>query len=198
MEKVKNSTKSTSAAKKSAVKTTKKTPKKSAAKKVSVKKLAKETSSANKASPKTAKKTPAKKVATKKAVVKKAASKKTSPKVPLDKTLELLGKCYKVMDDKKAMDLRALDMRGASSITNYVLLATATSEPHMKALANELEKTLKDMGIVAKREFGTGSGWFVVDAFDFMAHIFLTEQRDNYRMESLWKDAIEVPQELLI
>lgn len=196
MEKAKKSTKSTSVAKKSAAKTTKKIPaKKTAAKKPE--KVLKKTAvkeKISKPSKSAAIKPAAKKIVAKKSAAKKAPAKKRAPK---DESLALLAKCFKAMDDKKAMDLRALDMRGASSITNYVLLATATSEPHMRALANELEKTLKDLGIAARREFGAGSGWFVVDAFDFMAHIFLAEQRDNYRMEALWKDAEEIPESLL-
>ena len=67
------------------------------------------------------------------------------------------------------------------------------SDPHMRALAGELDKTLKDLGIKeVRREYNDGSGWIVVDAFDFMAHIFLPEQRGLYGMESLWKDATVV------
>ncbi len=121
-------------------------------------------------------------------------AKKTSRKKPeADPVLGEIRACVKALDEKKAGDLRVLDMRGKSPITNYVILATATSEPHMRALAGELERVLKDLNVSpVRREFGGGSGWFVVDAFDFMAHIFLAEQRGAYRIESLWKDAPEV------
>ena len=94
------------------------------------------------------------------------------------------------MDDKKAEDLKVLDVRGRSPITNYFIIATATSEPHLHALANELDKTLKELGVKAiGREYSQGSGWVVVDGFDFMAHIFLPQQRGMYGIEALWKDA---------
>ncbi len=110
-----------------------------------------------------------------------------------EETLTILKKCYEALDSKKAENLKVLDVRGKSPITNFFILATATSEPHMKALSGELDKTLKDLKVKSVgRDFTAGSGWVVVDAFDFMAHIFTTEQRGVYRLESLWKDAVEV------
>ncbi len=153
------------------------------------------------------KKTPAKKTATKKTTTKKVATKKTVKKtatkkavrksvkkvvatLPDDPTIEVVKKCWKVLDDKKAEDLKVLDVRGRSPITNYFIVATATSEPHLHALSNELDKTLKELGIKSVgREYNAGSGWVVVDGFDFMAHIFLPEQRGMYGIEALWKDA---------
>lgn len=157
--------------------------KKTAAKKTAVKKVA-------------AKKAAAKKPAAKKAAVKKPAVKKAAPRAPKkakepeDETLRIVKKCWQVLDDKKAEDLKVLDVRGRSPITNYFIIATATSEPHLHALANELDKTLKELGVKSiGREYNPGSGWVVVDGFDFMAHIFLPQQRGMYGIEALWKDA---------
>ena len=139
------------------------------------------------------KKTATKKTAVKKATTKKTATKKVIKKEPLDPTLEVVKVCVKALDDKKADCLKVLDVRGKSPITNYFIIATATSEPHLRALAGELEKTVKELGIKAVgRDYNTSSGWVVVDAFDFMAHIFLPEQRNMYGIESLWKDAQEL------
>ena len=126
---------------------------------------------------------------------KKAEKKNESGFCPAkkDPTFADIKKCWKALDEKKAENLKVLDVRGKSPITNYFIIATATSEPHMKALAAELEKTLKQTGVQAiGRDYKTESGWAVVDAFDFMAHIFLPEQRGLYGIESLWKDAEEV------
>ena len=177
--------------KKTAVKKTtvkKTTTKKVATKKTTVKKVA---------TKKVAKKIATKKVV-KKATTKKVAKKTTTRKIvkkvaqslPDDPTIEVVKKCWKVLDDKKAEDLKVLDVRGRSPITNYFIVATATSEPHLHALSNELDKTLKELGIKSVgREYNPGSGWVVVDGFDFMAHIFLPEQRGMYGIEALWKDA---------
>ena len=182
------------AAKKTATKTA--AVKKMAVKKTAVKKTAaKKTAAVKKAA---AKKTPAKKAAVKKTAVKKTA--KTAAKAPKkgavvvqDPTFEIVRKCWQALDDKKAENLKVLDVRGKSPITNYFIIATATSEPHLRALANELDKTLKDLGVKSiGRESNPGSGWVVVDAFDFMAHLFLPEQRGMYGIEALWKDAEEL------
>lgn len=186
------------AAKKTATKTA--AVKKTAVKKTAVKKTAaKKTAAVKKAA---AKKTPAKKAAVKKTAVKKTAKKtaKTAAKAPKkgavvvqDPTFEIVRKCWQALDDKKAENLKVLDVRGKSPITNYFIIATATSEPHLRALANELDKTLKDLGVKSiGRESNPGSGWVVVDAFDFMAHLFLPEQRGMYGIEALWKDAEEL------
>lgn len=193
MEKAKKTTTKKTAVKKTA--TAKKSPaKKTAAKKTATKKTATKKTVEKKAP---AKKTAAKKTAVKKTAAKKTATKKTTAKKAaakkLDPTLEVVEKCRTALDDKKADDIKVLDVRGKSPITNYFIIATANSEPHLRALAGELERTLKDLGVKSVgRDYNTSSGWVVVDAFDFMAHIFLPEQRGLYGIESLWKDAEEI------
>jgi len=108
-------------------------------------------------------------------------------------TLELVKRCCEALDDKKAMDVRVLDVAGKSSVTDYFVVASGNSEPHLKALARALEAALKENGVsVLGIDASPESGWVVVDAFDFMVHIFLEPQRDHYQLEALWKDAAEV------
>jgi ribosome-associated protein len=98
------------------------------------------------------------------------------------------------LDDKKAEDLRVLDVRAQSSITDYLVLATGTSEPHLRALRIDLEKVIDGAGEpIIGMESSPGSGWTVFDAFDVMVHLFTAENRAKYRLELLWKDAIEIP-----
>jgi len=102
----------------------------------------------------------------------------------------LMALCCEALDDKKALDLKVLDVRSISSVTDYLVLATGNSQPHLKALRGAVEKTLKDAkAYIVGAETGENSGWQVVDAFDFMVHLFTPEMRNNYRLESLWKDA---------
>ena len=98
--------------------------------------------------------------------------------------------CCLALEDRKADDIIVLDLRGLSSITDYFVIASGKSEPHLKALRAKLEEAIKEMeveliGIDAEPR----SGWMVVDAFDFMVHLFLPAVREQYRLESLWKDA---------
>lgn len=94
------------------------------------------------------------------------------------------------MDDTKAEDIAILDVSKISTITNYLILATANSQPHLRALKRDLDKTLKDLNVrILGVDEGDHSGWSVVDAFDVMIHLFTPEMRENYDLETLWKDA---------
>jgi len=109
------------------------------------------------------------------------------------KSLELVKACRAALAEKKAEDLRVLDVSALSSITDYLILATGTSEPHLRALRVELTKTLAETHTrLVGAEVSQESGWTVIDAFDVMIHLFTPEQRDRYSLESLWKDAEEV------
>jgi ribosome-associated protein len=108
--------------------------------------------------------------------------------------IKLAQLCCRALDEKKAEDLRVLDVSAQSSITDCLVLATATSEPHMRALRIELEKALDGAGVqILGIESAQESGWTVVDAFDVMVHLFTRETRARFALENLWKDASEVP-----
>lgn len=110
---------------------------------------------------------------------------------PTDSTFELLKKLVRALDDKKVGDLRVLKVSAKSTITDYLVLATGNSEPHLRALRIEVERVLDEAKQpIAGMEAGTyGSGWTVVDAYQIMTHLFTPEQRQNYALEKLWKDA---------
>lgn len=113
--------------------------------------------------------------------------------------IELVKTCCRVLDDKKAGDVAVLDVSTQSSITDYLVLATATSEPHLRALRVELEKALDAAKVrLVGMETEQASGWFVIDAFDVMVHLFLAETRERYGLERLWRDATEVNVEKLL
>ena len=98
--------------------------------------------------------------------------------------------------DKKAEDLQLLYFGDDSPLTDCFLIATGTSDPHLKALRNNLEAVLKENKIetLSKDRFQPG-GWLVLDAIDFVIHLFSKEQRDNYALEHLWKDAEQLTPE---
>ena len=98
--------------------------------------------------------------------------------------------------DKKAMDLKLLYFGDTSPLTDCFIIATGTSDPHLKALRDNLEKTLKDHKIeLFSRDRFQPSGWLVLDAIDFVVHLFSKEQRENYALEDLWKDALNLEAE---
>lgn len=111
----------------------------------------------------------------------------------------LLSLIVRVLDAKKTEDLVVVDVRQQSSITDYLVLGTGTSEPHLRALRVELEKTLDHnrvpiIGMDAARD----SGWVVIDAFDVMVHLFTPENRRRYRLDLLWKDGKALPVKQLL
>jgi ribosome-associated protein len=121
----------------------------------------------------------------------KAASKTVAKAKPSVRLLKLI---VAALEGKKAEDLRVLDVSKQSSITDYLVLATGSSEPHLRALRIELERVLdEEKARILGVDTSKGSGWTVVDAFEVMIHVFTPENRGKYRMESLWRDATEVP-----
>lgn len=108
-------------------------------------------------------------------------------------SLNLVKLCCRALEEKKAGDLRVLDVSEQSSITDYLILATGTSDPHLRALRVELEKEIDaSSNRIVGMETSQESGWIVIDIFDVMVHIFTAENRAKYGLENLWKDAVEV------
>ena len=108
------------------------------------------------------------------------------------KKLALL--CRNLADNKKAEDLLVLDVRSISSITDYFVIASGSSEPHLRAIAEEIMETLKEEEGVSPRAMdGTlQTGWLVLDFFDVIVHVMRREVRERYDLESLWGDAPRV------
>lgn len=116
-------------------------------------------------------------------------SKKSKSSLP-----PLLKEICQILDEKKAGDIKVLSVSAQSSITDYLVLGTGTSEPHLRALRVELEKVIDRSGVrIIGMDTEQGSGWLVVDAFDIMVHIFTAENRKKYALENLWKDAENLP-----
>ncbi len=114
--------------------------------------------------------------------------------VPDLPTISLLRTLVSALEDKKADQLKVLHVSGVSNITDYLVLATGNSEPHLRALRIESEKVLDaaKVKIAGMEQGGFNSGWTVVDAYQVMVHLFTPEQRHNYALDKLWKDADEV------
>jgi len=109
--------------------------------------------------------------------------------------LELARRCVEYAQDKKALDPIILDLEKISTITDYLVICSAQSEPQIKAIANGVEKSLKDdfgRHPLAVDGFPT-SQWIVIDYGDVMLHIFHEQKRPHYALEDLWSDAPQVP-----
>ena len=92
------------------------------------------------------------------------------------------------IDSKKGEDIRVVDVRKISPITDYIVIASATSAPHLKGLQSEIAKVLREKAKEDfKREAGDpASAWLVMDYFNVIIHLFLPEARQYYDIEELW------------
>ena len=99
--------------------------------------------------------------------------------------------------DKKAENVVILDMRAISSFTDFFVIVSGTSDPQLKAIASSIrEKVREAIDIRPFAEDGLpGSQWVIIDYGSVIVHIFHTEKRDVYGLETLWSDArkIEIP-----
>lgn len=113
-----------------------------------------------------------------------------------NQTLKDVRGAVQAILDKKGEHVRILDVRGKSPVTDFIVLATGTSDPHLKAMKAELDAMLKENGVqLIGEDRNIGSGWVVVDGFDFMVHLQTEAMRELYRLDHLWRDATELPLE---
>ena len=107
---------------------------------------------------------------------------------------QLALRCRELADGKKAERIAILDVRKLSSVTDYFVIATGTSEPHLRALVNEITERLRvESGLRPRATDGTvKNNWIVLDYFDVMVHLMRAEAREHYDLESLWGDAPRV------
>jgi ribosome-associated protein len=120
----------------------------------------------------------------------KAAAK---PMVVLPKLPSHLVAAIRALEDKKAAEIRVLEMGQISSVADFLVIATGTSEPHLRALRIALEQALDEVGVTSRSESQRDSGWAVVDAFDVLFHVFREDIRKSYALEALWKDGLDIP-----
>ena len=108
--------------------------------------------------------------------------------------LELAKQAAAILDEKKGDAIVILDVREISTVTDYYVLVTGNSPPHLKALSNELAYQLKAAGEKKFRRAGAPEGgWLVLDYMDVIIHILSEEARAYYDLEGLWAAAPKVP-----
>lgn len=107
-------------------------------------------------------------------------------------TEEILENAVKILDKKKAMDIKALRITELTSVADYFVIVTGTSSTHIKALSDELEVSLSKMGQEPKRVEGKATGWILLDYGNVIVHVFTADSRENFNLEKLWADSQEV------
>jgi ribosome-associated protein len=94
------------------------------------------------------------------------------------------------LDDHKGLDIMVLDLRELSDATDYFVVASGSSDVHVRALAEQVEQALERGGRRAHHVEGVRAGrWALLDYFDFVVHVFHPVLREFYQLERLWADA---------
>ena len=99
----------------------------------------------------------------------------------------------KALDEKKGMDIKLLKIDRVSSLADYFLICTGTSNTHVRTLCDYAEYVLEEMGEpMLGREGHRGNSWELLDYGTLVVHVFTTEAREFYALERLWADAENV------
>lgn len=103
------------------------------------------------------------------------------------------GALHLVVDalaDRKAVDPVVLDLRGLCGATDYFVIASGTSDTHVRGMADHLMTALAPRGVVPHHVEGLAQGrWVLLDYVDFVVHVFHPQLREFYQLERLWGDA---------
>lgn len=101
--------------------------------------------------------------------------------------MELLDKIIKLLEDKKAIDLKTIDIKEQSTLADNFIIVSGTSNTHIKALADNVEVELKKENIYPNKIEGYNTQWILMDYGDIVVHIFTEKERQNYNIEELYE-----------
>jgi ribosome-associated protein len=105
-------------------------------------------------------------------------------------TKKLTEKITSLIFDKKGFDVKVIDLNGITEVADYFIICSADSDTQVKAIADYVDKTLRDLGIrLWHKEGYVAFNWVLLDYVDVVLHIFQTESRLFYNLEKLWGDA---------
>jgi ribosome-associated protein len=96
------------------------------------------------------------------------------------------------LDDKKAEQIAALDLRKVSESLDYFVIATGNSQPHLDALERGVRERLEDEGVRARRVEGPSPRWVLLDYGEILVHLMTADAREYYDLEGFWADAERV------
>ena len=105
----------------------------------------------------------------------------------MDNILQIV---YKALDDKFGEDIKIIDLRGVSALTDYFVITNGNSETQVKAMADEVADKLAEAGLRMKSSEGySGASWILLDFGDIIVHVFDKTNREFYNLERVWGDA---------
>lgn len=106
----------------------------------------------------------------------------------------LVRLAVRAAEERKARDAKAIDVHGLSSVTDFMIVCTGSSDTNVRAIAENIREQLDGKGVRPLSVEGLREGtWVLLDYVDFVVHVFLAEKRLFYGIEELWADAKPVP-----
>lgn len=106
---------------------------------------------------------------------------------------ELLEKIIKVLEDKKGIDIKVLDTKDKTTLADYFIVVSGTSNTHVRSLCDNVEEKLKQEKIYPRKIEGYSTKtWILMDYSDIVINIFTPEERQNYNLEELWEKATKI------
>jgi ribosome-associated protein len=110
-----------------------------------------------------------------------------NPPPPIEKLLETV---HAAVEELKAKDVVEIDVRGKSSVTDFMIVASGTSSRHVKSIADEVVKFAKRLDVMPLGVEGEQEAeWVLVDLGDVVVHVMLPRVREFYGLEKLWEDS---------
>jgi ribosome-associated protein len=103
--------------------------------------------------------------------------------------IDLREKITHALEDKKAENVVALDLRKVADSLDYFVIATGTSQPHLQALQGYVQEQLRDQGIRPDAVEGPSSRWWLLSYGPVLVHIMSPDAREYYDLEGFWADA---------
>lgn len=116
----------------------------------------------------------------------------------MNTSLEMCKLAISAMEDKKAEDVKIIDIREISTLADYFIVANGTNKNQVQAMADEVSKKLHEAGFLDRKKEGYDNGnWILMDYMDIVVHIFDKQNRLFYDLERIWRDGkILSPEEL--
>ncbi len=114
-------------------------------------------------------------------------------------SLNLSKEITKLIQNKKGYNIKILDLRKLTAISDYFVICSADSDTQVRAISEEIDDKLREQGIRCIHKEGYNTlNWVLLDYFDVIVHVFKLESRNYYRLENLWGDApvIEIPDDI--
>ena len=107
-------------------------------------------------------------------------------------SLEKAKNIAKILDKKKAIDIIGIKTKELTVMSDYFIIASGTSNTHVRALADEVDDEMKKLGVEVDHIEGRATGWILLDYNDVLVHVFQPESRQYYNIERLWNDAARI------